>query len=194
MYNILFPSVWLVIYHKLPSIYSLLLLSYSILAMVLSETFLWLSLFLSLVSNQWLSRLLYVNFHTFWSDFRALEIQKTGKLNYVRCLAWFDSIYDSIWIYWVIWYVLVFFCRGDKMIKTLMSARAPVLAEKYSKEIENARRDLRALIFIKKCAPIMLSLAYVISFPCCIVWIYNHLHIDDDLCIVIWFITWCYEV
>ncbi|KAL7609539.1 hypothetical protein Lser_V15G12289 [Lactuca serriola] len=40
-----------------------------------------------------------------------------------------------------------------------MAARAPVLAEKYSKEIENARRDLRALIFIKKCAPIMLSLA-----------------------------------
>nr|KAJ0216064.1 hypothetical protein LSAT_V11C300129390 [Lactuca sativa] len=45
------------------------------------------------------------------------------------------------------------------MIKTLMSARAPVLAEKYSKEIENARRDLRALIVIKKCAPIMFSLA-----------------------------------
>ncbi|KAK9284568.1 hypothetical protein L1049_023743 [Liquidambar formosana] len=37
---------------------------------------------------------------------------------------------------------------------------APVVDAKYLKEIETARRDLRAFIYNKKCAPIMLRLAF----------------------------------
>ncbi|KAK1423559.1 hypothetical protein QVD17_18863 [Tagetes erecta] len=41
-----------------------------------------------------------------------------------------------------------------------MEAIAPVVDAEYLKEIEKARRDLRALISNKKCAPIMLRLAW----------------------------------
>ncbi|CAN6680487.1 unnamed protein product [Malus baccata var. baccata] len=37
---------------------------------------------------------------------------------------------------------------------------APVVNEEYLKEIEKARRDLRALIYSKNCAPIMLRIAW----------------------------------
>ncbi|XP_023766875.1 L-ascorbate peroxidase 3 [Lactuca sativa] len=46
------------------------------------------------------------------------------------------------------------------MIKALMGAAGSLLDEEYCKEIEKARRDLRALIFNKNCAPIMLRLAW----------------------------------
>lgn len=41
-----------------------------------------------------------------------------------------------------------------------MAAAAPVVDAEYLKEIEKARRDLRALISSKSCAPIMLRLAW----------------------------------
>ncbi|KAL4569048.1 hypothetical protein LXL04_024675 [Taraxacum kok-saghyz] len=41
-----------------------------------------------------------------------------------------------------------------------MAAAAPIVNAEYLKEIEKARRDLRALISNKKCAPIMLRLAW----------------------------------
>lgn len=46
----------------------------------------------------------------------------------------------------------------------------PVVDTEYLKEIDKARRDLRALIAYKNCAPIMLRLAcvlYSLSFPVC---------------------------
>lgn len=39
----------------------------------------------------------------------------------------------------------------------------PIVDAEYLKEIEKARRDLRALISSKNCAPIMLRLAYSLS-------------------------------
>ncbi|KAJ0077205.1 hypothetical protein Patl1_36035 [Pistacia atlantica] len=39
----------------------------------------------------------------------------------------------------------------------------PVVDTEYLKEIDKARRDLRALIAYKNCAPIMLRLAYTLS-------------------------------
>jgi hypothetical protein len=48
---------------------------------------------------------------------------------------------------------------------------APVVDADYMAEIERARRDLRALISSKNCAPIMLRLAYVLmSKKCSVVW------------------------
>lgn len=43
----------------------------------------------------------------------------------------------------------------------------PVVDTEYLKEIEKARRDLRALIASKNCAPIMLRLAYFFFFFVC---------------------------
>jgi L-ascorbate peroxidase len=43
----------------------------------------------------------------------------------------------------------------------MSSAASPVAVAEYIAEIEKARRDLRALIASKSCAPIMLRLAYV---------------------------------
>jgi hypothetical protein len=43
----------------------------------------------------------------------------------------------------------------------MSSAAGPVVVAEYIAEIEKARRDLRALIASKSCAPIMLRLAYV---------------------------------
>ncbi|KAJ8771034.1 hypothetical protein K2173_023359 [Erythroxylum novogranatense] len=42
----------------------------------------------------------------------------------------------------------------------MASGLAPVVDAEYLKEIEKARRDLRALIYIKNCAPLMLRLAW----------------------------------
>lgn len=40
---------------------------------------------------------------------------------------------------------------------------SPVVDKEYLKEIDKARRDLRALISSRNCAPIMLRLAYALS-------------------------------
>ena len=40
----------------------------------------------------------------------------------------------------------------------------PVVDTEYLKEIDKVRRDLRALIAFKNCAPIMLRLAYFFFF------------------------------
>jgi L-ascorbate peroxidase len=42
----------------------------------------------------------------------------------------------------------------------------PVVNAEYIAEIERARRDLRALIAGKSCAPIMLRLAYALHHFC----------------------------
>ena len=39
----------------------------------------------------------------------------------------------------------------------------PVVDTEYLKEVDKARRDLRALIASRNCAPIMLRLAYLLS-------------------------------
>jgi hypothetical protein len=42
---------------------------------------------------------------------------------------------------------------------------APVVDAEYLRQVDRARRDLRALISVKGCAPIMLRLAYVPQSP-----------------------------
>jgi len=52
---------------------------------------------------------------------------------------------------------------GAQKGRSMGKGRGPVVDAEYLKETEGARRDLRALISSKQCAPIMLRLAY--SFP-----------------------------
>ena len=63
-----------------------------------------------------------------------------------------------------------FFFSFSASSSAAMSEVAPVVDAEYMAEIERARRDLRALIASKNCAPIMLRLAYVLSlfrsYPC----------------------------
>jgi L-ascorbate peroxidase len=47
----------------------------------------------------------------------------------------------------------------------------------YMAEIERTRRDLRALISSKSCAPIMLRLAYVLNLRCSV-----HAFFPDNMC------------
>ena len=54
-----------------------------------------------------------------------------------------------------------FFFSFSASSSAAMSEVAPVVDAEYMAEIERARRDLRALIASKGCAPIMLRLAYV---------------------------------
>jgi hypothetical protein len=66
-----------------------------------------------------------------------------------------------------------------------MSEAAPVLDAEYMAEIERARRDLRALIASKNCAPIMLRLAYVLSpmSPMCCDLICKHFLVEQPMAI-----------
>lgn len=56
-----------------------------------------------------------------------------------------------------------FFFSSSASSSAAMSEVAAVVDAEYMAEIERARRDLRALIASKNCAPIMLRLAYVLS-------------------------------
>ncbi|KAF8666082.1 hypothetical protein HU200_053792 [Digitaria exilis] len=68
--------------------------------------------------------------------------------------------------------VLEFFiCFHTAISSAAMSEEvAPVVDAEYMAEIERARRDLRALIANKNCAPIMLRLAYVLGLMHAPIW------------------------
>lgn len=98
---------------------------------------------------------MFFHIHCFFSPL-IQKILSSSLLLYNITLEFHNSfvkVYDiSVLLHWIV-----------------SSMAAPIVDAEYLKEIEKARRDLRALLSSKNCAPIMLRLAYVCKIiKCCV--------------------------